>query len=79
MLARTTTARTPARIGARNAQPRSSATRPVANVARVAAAHAAKALRVTTNARIQVRAGAHASGSSAAMASITTPASPTIA
>jgi hypothetical protein len=79
MLATTTSASTTARIGARTAHPRSSLMRPVPKVARVAPAQAANALRATTNVRIHVRAGAQAAGSSAAIASMTTPASPTIA
>ena len=79
MLASTTSANTTARTGDRMAQPRRSPTRPVPKSARVAAAQAANALRATTNARIQVRAGAQASGSSAATASMTTPASPAMA
>ena len=59
-------------------QPRRSATRPVQKPARMPATHAAKALRVTTKTRIQMRAGAQASGSSVARASMTTPASPMI-
>ena len=70
--------RATARIGERRPSPRRSATRPVQKPARMPATQAAKALRATTNARIQIRAGAHAAGSSAASARMTTPASPTI-
>ena len=60
------------------AQPRRSGRRLVPNESRTTAAQAAKALRVTTKARIQIRPGVQAAGSSAANASMTTPASPTI-
>ena len=78
MLATITSANATPRIGERIAQPRRSSTRPVNRSVRVADAHAANALRATMSVRIQVRAGAHASGSRAATASRTTPASPMI-
>ena len=78
MLATITSAKARPRIGERIAQPRRSSTRPVNRSVLVADAQAAKALRATTSVRIQVRAGAHASGSRAATARSTTPASPMI-
>ena len=62
MPATTITPKVTPRTGARRAQPRSSGIRPVPNVARSEAAHAANALRVTTYARIHIRAGAQAAG-----------------
>src|SRR3954452_5417198 len=64
--------------GERQAQPRRSAIRLVQKPALTPATHPANALRATMNTRIHIRAGAHASGSSVASASMTTPASPTI-
>ena len=78
MDATTITMRLTASSGDRIAQPRRSGRLPVQNESRMTAAQPANALRVTTNARIHVRPGVHAAGSSAANASITTPASPTI-